>query len=48
VSPLKGLAMLQLDVTITGETCEDLELALDDILRRVGEGDVAGRNSRYI
>jgi hypothetical protein len=37
--------MLQLDVTLTGETREDMELALDEILRRVGEGDVAGRNS---
>ena len=37
--------MLKLEAPITGETREDLELALDEILRRVGEGNDAGGNS---
>lgn len=37
--------MLKLEVTVTGETREDLELALDEILRRVGEGTAAGSDS---
>ena len=43
--PVKGISMLKLEVTITGETREDLELALDEILGRVGDGDDAGDNS---
>jgi hypothetical protein len=37
--------MLKLEVTITGATREDLELALDEILRRVGEGTDVGSDS---
>ena len=34
--------MMKLEVTITGNTREDLELALDDFLTRVGGGEVEG------
>ena len=30
--------MLKFEVTVTGDTREDLELALDEMLRRGGEG----------
>ena len=34
--------MIKLEVTVTGVDHEDLVLALDDILRRIGDGDVEG------
>jgi hypothetical protein len=36
--------MLKLEVTVTGVDHEDLVLALDDILRRISDGDIEGRD----
>lgn len=40
--------MLQLEATVTGANREDLELALDEIMRRVAEGDAGGENSNGV
>ena len=45
MTPAKKWPMLKLEVTITGATREDLELALDEILCRVGEGTAGGSDS---
>jgi hypothetical protein len=37
-------AMIKLEVTVTGVDYEDLVLALDDILRRIDDGDVEGND----